>query len=44
MDLTHKREDRMNWTKVGRCTAVAIGATFVAAAITFAAVRLFALL
>jgi hypothetical protein len=34
----------MNWTKIVRCTAVAIGATFVAAATVFAAVRLFALL
>jgi hypothetical protein len=34
----------MDWTKIGRCTAVAIGATFVAAAAGFAAVRLFALL
>ena len=42
MDLTQKREHQMNWTIIGRCTAVAIGATFVAAAIAFAAIRLFA--
>jgi hypothetical protein len=44
MKLTDDREDRVDWTRIGRCTAVAIGATFVAAAATFAAVRLFALL
>jgi hypothetical protein len=44
MKLTDDREDRVDWTRIGRCTAVAVGATFVAAAATFAAVRLFALL
>jgi hypothetical protein len=32
-----------NWSKIARCTAVAIGMTFVAVAAAFLAVRLFGL-
>jgi hypothetical protein len=34
----------MNWPKIARCTAVAIGTTFVVVAAVFLAVRLFGLL
>jgi hypothetical protein len=37
------REHPMNWSKIARCTAVAIGTTFVAVAAAFLAVRLFGL-
>jgi len=38
---TRARQARMNWPKIARCTAVAIGTTFVVVAAVFLTVRLF---